>query len=50
MDEGNQHDRQQTGDQEATAEIHDHFDHERNSFRPNRTPVSGRAKPLQILG
>jgi hypothetical protein len=34
VDEGNEHDRQQTGDQEATAEIHDHFDHERNFLPP----------------
>ena len=43
MDEGNQHDRQQTGDQEATAEIHDHFDHERNSCLPPKSHAGFRA-------
>ena len=37
MDEGNEDDREQTRDEEATAEIHDRFDHERNSCFP---PVS----------
>ena len=46
MDEGNQDDRQQTRDEKATPEIHDQFDHGRNSCLPPRfTAVSEVSEP-----